>query len=57
MKKIGDLLIFEPHNMLVSSVTNCGKTHFILELLETEYRNKILKYCLILSYLFLQYYL
>jgi hypothetical protein len=40
MKKIEDLLIFEPHNMLVSGVTNCGKTHFILKLLETEYKNK-----------------
>jgi hypothetical protein len=36
MKKIE--LIFEPH---VSGVTNCGKTHFILDSLETEYRKKL----------------
>ena len=34
MKK---LLLFEPHNMLISGITNCGKTHFILDLLEQEY--------------------
>jgi hypothetical protein len=26
--------------MLISGITNCGKTHFILDLLQTEYRNK-----------------
>ena len=34
-----ELFIFEPHNMLVSGVTNCGKTHFILDLLETIYKD------------------
>lgn len=34
-----ELFIFKPHNMLVSGVTNCGKTYFILELLETVYKN------------------
>jgi len=34
-----DLFIFEPHNMLVTGVTNCGKTHFILDLLETIYKD------------------
>lgn len=26
--------------MLISGITGCGKTHFVLDLLETEYRNK-----------------
>ncbi len=34
-----ELFIFEPHNLLVSGITNCGKTHFILDLLETIYEN------------------
>jgi len=29
-----------PFNMLVSGVTNCGKTHHVLELLKTVYKNK-----------------
>ena len=33
-------LLFEPHNMLISGVTNCGKTHFVLDLLEKEYLHK-----------------
>ena len=33
------MLLYKPHNMLVSGVTNCGKTRFILDLLEKEYRN------------------
>lgn len=33
------MYIFEPHNMLVTGVTNCGKTNFILNLLETVYKN------------------
>ena len=40
MEQIKHLLFFEPHNMLVSGATNCGKTFFILELLEQEYRNE-----------------
>ena len=34
------LLLFKPHNMLISGVTNCGKTHFILDLLEKYYFKK-----------------
>jgi len=37
---INNLLLYEPHNMLISGVTNSGKTHFILDLLENEYRHK-----------------
>ncbi len=37
---IKDMLIYEPHNMLISGVTNCGKTYFALDLLEKDYRNK-----------------
>ena len=40
--------IKEPHNMLISGVTNCGKTHFVLDLLENEYKNhfdKIILFC------------
>ena len=40
--------IKSPHNMLISGVTNCGKTHFVLDLLETEYRDffdKIILFC------------
>ena len=40
MEKLTSVLIFEPHNMLISGVTNCGKTKFILDLLEKEYLNK-----------------
>ena len=29
-----------PFNLLMSGVTNCGKTHMILDLLETNFRNK-----------------
>lgn len=41
MKKdrIGELFIFEPHNMLISGITCGGKTHFILDLLETVYKD------------------
>jgi hypothetical protein len=37
-----------PFNMLICGITNCGKTHYILDLLETQYRNKfdyILIFC------------
>ncbi len=34
-----ELFIFEPHNMLITGITNCGKTHFILDLLETIYKD------------------
>jgi len=34
-----ELFIFNSHNMLISGVTDCGKTHFILDLLETVYKN------------------
>ena len=33
------MFIFEPHNMLVTGITNCGKTHYILDLLETVYKD------------------
>ena len=33
-------MIYEPHNMLISGVTNCGKTKFVLDLLERIYINK-----------------
>lgn len=33
------MFLKEPHCMLVSGVTNCGKTHFVLDLLETEYKD------------------
>jgi hypothetical protein len=42
-----DILIYEPHNMLICGVTNCGKTHFILDLIENYYRYKF-DYILIL---------
>ena len=34
--------------MLISGITNCGKTHYVLDLLETEYKtffNKIILFC------------
>jgi hypothetical protein len=42
-----NLLIYEPHSMLVSGVTNCGKTYFILDLIENYYLGKF-DYILIL---------
>ena len=33
------MYLHEPHNMLISGVTNCGKTHFVLDLLENEYKD------------------
>lgn len=33
-------MIFKPHNMLISGVTNCGKTKFVLDILEKVYLNK-----------------
>lgn len=29
-----------PFNLIVSGITNCGKTHFVLDLLETVFRKK-----------------
>ena len=34
------MFIKPPFNMLVSGMTGCGKTHYILDLLETEFKNK-----------------
>ena len=34
-----DLFIYEPFNAIISGCTNCGKTHFILDMLETYYRH------------------
>ena len=33
------IFIFEPYNAIVSGVTNCGKTHFVLDLIETVYKD------------------
>ena len=38
MANIKDLFIFTLHNFLIAGVTNCGKTHFVLSLLETVYK-------------------
>ena len=35
-----DIFIDEPHNMLVSGATNCGKTYFVLDLIEKHYHSK-----------------
>ena len=34
------IFIDPPFNMLISGITNCGKTHYLLDLLETHYKNK-----------------
>ena len=34
-----EFFLFEPFNMIISGVTNSGKTHFMLDLLETVYRD------------------
>ena len=33
------MFLKQPHSMLISGVTNCGKTHFVLDLLENEYKD------------------
>jgi len=35
-----DFFINEPHTMVISGASNCGKTHFLLDLLETVYLGK-----------------
>ena len=37
-----DVVVFPdpPFNMLISGITGCGKTHYVLDLLETKFRNK-----------------
>ena len=35
MSDIKNVFIYTPHNFLIVSVTNCGKSHFVLNLLET----------------------
>jgi hypothetical protein len=32
--KLESLLLYEPHNMLISGITNCGKTYFVLDLIK-----------------------
>ena len=43
------MIFFEPpFNMLISGINNCGKTHYVLDLLEKHYKNKfdyIVIYC------------
>ena len=43
------MIFVEPSfNMLISGITNCGKTHYVLDLLEKHYKNKfdyIVIYC------------
>ena len=42
------IFIDPPFNMLISGITNCSKTHFVLDLLEKHYKNKfdyIVIYC------------
>ena len=48
----GDLFPDLPLNMLISGVTACGKTHFVLDLLKNEFRGKY-DYVLILCPTFL----
>jgi len=33
----GGLFLKEPFNMIISGITNCGKTKFVLDLIELEY--------------------
>ena len=40
MVSIKELFIFTPFNLIISGVTNTGKTHFALNLLETIYRGR-----------------
>lgn len=42
------IFIEPPFNMLISGITNCGKSHYVLDLIEKYYKNKfdyIVIYC------------
>ena len=42
------IFVDPPFNTLISGITNCVKTHFVLDLLKTNYKNKfdyIVIYC------------
>ena len=34
------IFIYPLFNMLISGITKCGKTYFVLDLLEKHYKNK-----------------
>ena len=42
------IFVETPFNMLISGITNCGKTHYVLDILEKHYKIKfdyIVIYC------------
>jgi hypothetical protein len=38
--RVKEMLLYEPHNMLISGVTDSGKTHFVLDLIDKFYFKK-----------------